>query len=325
MVEKSGNTHQPSPWESVASGTAAAILANVLVYPLDIVKTRLQVQVQQKQDDNDEEKADDAGPKQYANAIEAIRQIIQEEGISGLYNGLGSSVLGTASMNFAYFFWSATARDAYQSVLRSYNQTDSNSITKELGLGAVGGALAQLCTNPISVVITRQQTRHANDEKKSIWETIVEIVQSEDGWTGLWRGFKVNLILVINPMITYGSYQWLRGKLFTKKNISSKDAFILGALSKVMATIATHPLIVAKTMLQSKPPECRQGKPFRSFTEVLHYIFKNEGLLRLYKGLLPQISKGFLVQGLMMALKERTEMLIFVVLAMHRRRIRLLG
>lgn len=80
---------------------------------------------------------------------------------------------------------------------------------------------------------------------------------------------------------------------------------VLGALSKVLATITTHPLIVAKTMLQSKPPDCRNGKPFSGFTEVLLYIMKNEGFLRLYKGLAPQIIKGFLVQGLMMMLKER--------------------
>jgi hypothetical protein len=80
---------------------------------------------------------------------------------------------------------------------------------------------------------------------------------------------------------------------------------VLGALSKVLATIATHPLIVAKTMLQSKPPSQRKGVPFRGFTEVLLYIVKNEGILRLYKGLIPQIVKGFIVQGLMMMLKER--------------------
>jgi hypothetical protein len=81
---------------------------------------------------------------------------------------------------------------------------------------------------------------------------------------------------------------------------------VLGALSKVLATIATHPLIVAKTMLQSKPPPQRRGRPFRGFTEVLVYIVKHEGVLRLYKGLVPQIVKGFIVQGLMMMLKERS-------------------
>ena len=80
---------------------------------------------------------------------------------------------------------------------------------------------------------------------------------------------------------------------------------VLGAVSKVLATIVTHPLIVAKTMLQSKPPESRQGKPFKSFVEVLQYIKRHEGLIRIYKGIAPQIVKGFIVQGLMMMLKER--------------------
>lgn len=63
-------------------------------------------------------------------------------------------------------------------------------------------------------------------------------------------------------------------------------------------------------MLQSKPPEWRQGKPFRSFTEVLLHILNNEGTCRLFKGLAPQIMKRFLVQGLMMMLKERYAELI---------------
>lgn len=65
-------------------------------------------------------------------------------------------------MNFAYFYWSAAARTVHQSVLRSYGIPDSNNIIKELGLGAAGGALAQLCTNPIAVISTRQQTRKAH-------------------------------------------------------------------------------------------------------------------------------------------------------------------
>lgn len=93
--------------------------------------------------------------------------------------------------------------------------------------------------------------------------------------------------------------------IFPHQCANKAASLVLGALSKVLATITTHPLIVAKTMLQSKPPDCRNGKPFSGFTEVLLYIMKNEGLLRLYKGLAPQIIKGFLVQGLMMMLKER--------------------
>ncbi len=35
------------------------------------------------------------------------------------------------------------------------------------------------------------------------------------------------------------------------------------------------------------------------------FIVKNEGLLGLFKGIGPQIMKGFLVQGILMMAKER--------------------
>lgn len=69
--------------------------------------------------------------------------------------------------------------------------------------------------------------------------------------------------------------------------------------------MATQPLIVAKVGLQSKPPSARQGKPFRSFVEVMKYIVEHEGLLALFKGIAPQITKGIIVQGLLMMTKER--------------------
>lgn len=76
-------------------------------------------------------------------------------------------------------------------------------------------------------------------------------------------------------------------------------------MSKALATIATQPLIVAKVGLQSKPPPARNGKPFKTFGEVMAYIVEHEGLLGLFKGIGPQIMKGLLVQGFLMMTKER--------------------
>jgi hypothetical protein len=86
---------------------------------------------------------------------------------------------------------------------------------------------------------------------------------------------------------------------------STNPDVVLGAMSKALATIATQPLIVAKVGLQSRPPPSRQGKPFKSFGEVMKYIIENEGPLSLFKGIGPQITKGLLVQGLLMMTKER--------------------
>jgi len=80
---------------------------------------------------------------------------------------------------------------------------------------------------------------------------------------------------------------------------------VLGALSKAMATFATQPLIVAKVGLQSRPPPARNGKPFKSFIEVMAFIIEHEGVMSLFKGIAPQLLKGLLVQGILMMTKER--------------------
>lgn len=92
-------------------------------------------------------------------------------------------------------------------------------------------------------------------------------------------------------------------------------------MSKSLATIATQPLIVAKVGLQSKPPPSRNGKPFKTFGEVMQYIIQHEGLFGLFKGIGPQILKGLLVQGFLMMTKERIE-LVFVLLFRYFRQVR---
>ena len=91
--------------------------------------------------------------------------------------------------------------------------------------------------------------------------------------------------------------------MFDVSNIASHA--VLGATSKALATIATQPLIVAKVGLQSRPPPSRNGTPFKSFGEVMRFIVEHEGPLGLFKGIAPQIFKGFLVQGILMMTKER--------------------
>jgi hypothetical protein len=90
-----------------------------------------------------------------------------------------------------------------------------------------------------------------------------------------------------------------------KQCLANYTILVLGAMSKALATIATQPLIVAKVGLQSRPPPSRNGKPFKSFGEVMKHIVDNEGLFALFKGIGPQILKGLLVQGLLMMTKER--------------------
>jgi hypothetical protein len=47
----------------------------------------------------------------------------------------------------------------------------------------------------------------------------------------------------------------------------------------------------------------------------MSYIIEHEGPLSLFKGIGPQITKGLLVQGLLMMTKERVEVLFVVLFA----------
>jgi len=94
-------------------------------------------------------------------------------------------------------------------------------------------------------------------------------------------------------------------------------------MSKSLATIVTQPLIVAKVGLQSRPPPERQGKPFKSFVEVMKFIIEKEGPLSLFKGIGPQILKGLLVQGILMMTKERYVFSAIIMLSIGKSRLTL--
>lgn len=181
------------------------------------VKTRLQVQVKRKPEDSTEHT-----DPHYTSTWDAITKIVAEDGVPGLYAGMNGALLGVASTNFAYFYWYAMVRELY---FKSQKIPAPPSTAVELILGAVAGAVAQLCTIPVAVVTTRQQTQSKAD-RKGLIDTAREVIHSEDGVFGLWRGLKASLVLVVNPAITYGAYERLKGAFFPgKARLTAGEAF----------------------------------------------------------------------------------------------------
>lgn len=145
-----------------------------------------------------------------------------DDGLKGLYAGINGSLLGVASTNFAYFYWYSTVRELY---FKSLKIPAPPSTAIELSLGALAGALAQVCTIPVAVVTTRQQTQSKADRKDLIG-TAREVINGEDGVSGLWRGLKASLVLVVNPAITYGAYERLKTIMFPNKaRLGPAEAF----------------------------------------------------------------------------------------------------
>lgn len=199
----------PSSTRSTCEPRSAGPASSLRLTMPHSVKTRLQVQVRDHRGTTAREAGDSP---HYASTWDAITRILAEDGLQGLYAGMNGSLIGVASTNFAYFYWYTVARSLYL----GSSPGPAPSMAAELSLGAVAGALAQLFTIPVAVVTTRQQTASKGD-RKGLLATAREVVEGPDGVTGLWRGLKASLVLVVNPAITYGAYERLRTAFFGGK------------------------------------------------------------------------------------------------------------
>jgi len=304
-------SYRLSPFENAIAGSVSSAFANTITYPLDIAKTRLQVQTHSN-DIKDEDKL-------YKGTLDCLRRMIKEEGLDGLYSGLFSSLFGTVASSFAYFFWYSLVKKGYY---KQYPKATEKplSIRVELSLGAIAGIVSHLCTLPISVVTTRQQTT-APENRKNFLSTIAEVVK-EDGITGLWKGLKPSVMLTMNPAITYSVFERIKsGVLETRKNsgkkmeLSSGEVFIIGAFAKTVATVVTYPLIMAKIKLQWKPAKKeneteeerkeREQKTYTGIADVIKKSYKANGIPGLYQGMQAQILKAVLTQAILFVSKEK--------------------
>ena len=132
------------------------------------------------------------------------------------------------------------------------------------------GSITTLTTNPIWTVQTAQATRAvvsgtaADGKVKKTKPSAIQAARAiykQDGIPGFWRGIGPALILVMNPVIQYTTYERLVGMLLAyrtakggltatgksgvlgRSSLSDWDLFFLGAASKLVATGGTYPYV----------------------------------------------------------------------------------
>ncbi|KAJ3105541.1 ADP/ATP carrier protein [Phlyctochytrium bullatum] len=256
-----------TPFGDACAGAAGAFFANATVFPLDVVATRLQVQSKTLS-------KLDARQKLYKNQMDAFLRIAREEGIKGLYSGMSAGLFQTVASNFAYFYFYSIIRRLYMKHVSAHPGT-----LAELALGAVAGGISRTFTTPISVLTTRQQTTTPPPPLTTALATLLR----EDGVLALWKGLGPSLVLTVNPAITYGLFERLKGlyverlarrraRMATAAGgdaatvaaaagavvLSTLETFLLGALTKALATVVTYPYIMAKVRLQWRPPKAEE-------------------------------------------------------------------
>lgn len=93
-----------------------------------------------------------------SNGSSSIIKILTEEGICGLYKGVGTAVVGTAASQGVYYYF-------YQLLGSSWLKRKGNSGHAQLGpmesliVASLSGSMNVLITNPIWVLVTRIQVQ----------------------------------------------------------------------------------------------------------------------------------------------------------------------
>lgn len=92
VLSKYATNGEDATWVHLTSAACAGAVTSTAVNPIHVVKTRVQL------DKNVAAKAGDVVRRKYKNSIDCARQVMQTEGVAGLYKGLTASYLGVSEL-----------------------------------------------------------------------------------------------------------------------------------------------------------------------------------------------------------------------------------
>jgi len=259
------------------SGAFAGSMGAAVTTPLEVLKIRLQVQTRKK----------------YRTIIGSLGMILREEGLRGLYRGLGPTLFALPP-NWAIYFTS------YEG-LRSYLRREHSDRLSTLGVDAVaasGAGIATSCvTNPLWVVKTRFQVQGmkqatSHRASKSNYKSTINAlsrISREEGLRGLYSGLWPSILGVSHVAIMLPLYEELKRLAAhqVSKPVDSLNAVELAtssAIAKCIASSLTYPHEVVRSRMQlsgrisSIVPTCRE-------------IFSEGGVLAFYRGCATNLSR----------------------------------
>ncbi|OIT36274.1 PREDICTED: solute carrier family 25 member 44 [Nicotiana attenuata] len=208
---------------SAAAGLSAAVAAQLVWTPVDVVSQRLMVQ---------------SGSCKYLNGIDAFRRILKTDGPKGLYRGFGFSILTYAPSNALWWAsYSITQRlvwSGYGCYLSKNGEERSEDAIKTLrpnsktvmavqGVSAaMAGGISALITTPLDTIKTRLQVLDGDENGRrgpTVAQTVRNLVR-EGGWMACYRGLGprwASMSMSATTMIT--TYEFLK-RLSTKSQES---------------------------------------------------------------------------------------------------------
>ncbi|XP_055073332.1 solute carrier family 25 member 34 [Misgurnus anguillicaudatus] len=272
--------HSLRPPLDFTLGALACCGACVFTNPLEVVKTRLQLQ--------GELQTHGSYQRHYRGVAQALWLVGRTDGIRGLQKGLTAALLYQGLMNGVR--------------LGFYSYVEASGLTAVPGgsliAGATAGALGAFFASPAYLVKTHLQAQtvkaiavgHQHNHQ-GVSSAFVSIYQRE-GILGLWRGVNgaVPRVMVGSAaqLATFSSAKgWVTHAQWFSPH-SWLTALTAAMISGVVVAITMTPFDVISTRLYNQPvDEFKRGRLYSGFMDCLMKVTSTEGVLGLYKGMTP--------------------------------------
>jgi len=251
--------------QKLVVGAIAGVVGTKAIFPLDMVKTRLQACTLKG--------SEKPSPFSVVRAIHAT-----EGGIRGFYRGLLPNLAGVTPEKAIKLAVNEYARECLEA--------PDGSITKprEILAGASAGFCQVVATNPMEIVKLRMQLQHTlpEAERKSTMEVVKGL-----GIRGLYRGAGATLARdVPYSMLFFPAYANAKRLLEDEKGETGiVQNLACGTIAGMLAAGTMTPSDVVKTRFQASGGQAKYG----SVSNCLKEILRNEGPRALYKGALPRM------------------------------------
>uniref|UniRef100_A0A9L0JBF6 Solute carrier family 25 member 34 n=1 Tax=Equus asinus TaxID=9793 RepID=A0A9L0JBF6_EQUAS len=247
-----------APAVDLVLGASACCLACVFTNPLEVVKTRLQLQ--------GELQARGTYPRPYRGFVASVVAVARADGLCGLQKGLVAGLLYQGLMNGVRFYFYSLACQA------GLTQQPGGTVVA----GAVAGALGAFVGSPAYLSVL--------GALETIWR--------QQGLAGLWRGVGGAV-----PRVTVGSAAQLATFASAKAWVQEQqwlpeDSWLValagGMISSIAVVAVMTPFDVVSTRLYNQPVDrAGRGQLYGGLTDCMVKIWQQEGPLALYKGLGP--------------------------------------
>ncbi|KAJ8005443.1 hypothetical protein DPEC_G00146700 [Dallia pectoralis] len=263
--------------ESLVAGLIGGVVSTLVLHPLDLVKIRFAVS-----------DGLDVRPK-YNGVIHCMRNVWQQEGVRGLYQGVTPNIWG-AGASWGLYFLFYNAIKAYTKEGRQSELT----ATEHLLSATQAGVLTLTLTNPIWVTKTRMVLQYHTDpskkQYKGMTDALVKIYRHE-GLPGLYKGFVPGLFGTSHGALQFMAYEELKrgynkyNKMPSEAKLNPLEYITMAALSKLFAVATTYPYQVVRARLQD------QYNEYNGVLDVVRRTWRNEGAGGFYKGMVPNLIR----------------------------------